>query len=89
MKLYVGNLAKEVTEEELNAIAVKFGTLTSSNLARERNGDSKGFAFLQFGTTEEAKSAIEGLNGREIGGRVLKVSEARNQVPTDPLGGRF
>ena len=89
MKLYVGNLAKEVTEEQLNAIAVKFGTLTSSNVARERSGESKGFAFLQFGTNEEANAAIEGLNGHEIGGRTLKVSEARNQVPTDPLGGRY
>lgn len=89
MKLYVGNLSKEVTEEELNAIAVKFGTLTSSNVARERNGDSKGFAFLQFGSIDEGKAAIAGLNGREIGGRAIKVAEARNQVPADPLGGRF
>ena len=89
MKLYVGNLPREVTEEQLNAIAVKFGTLTSSNVARERSGESKGFAFLQFGTNEEANAAIEGLNGHEIGGRTLKVSEARNQVPADPLGGRY
>lgn len=89
MKLYVGNLAKEVTEEQLNAVAVKFGTLTASNVARERSGESKGFAFLQFGTSEEANAAIEGLNGHEIGGRALKVSEARNQVPADPLGGRY
>lgn len=89
MKLYVGNLSREITEAELNALAVKFGTLRSSNIARERSGESKGFAFLEFGSTDEASAAMAGLNGREVGGRTLKVSQARNQTPVDPLGGRF
>ncbi|HUP46406.1 MAG TPA: RNA-binding protein [Thermoanaerobaculia bacterium] len=89
MKIYVGNLSRDITDAELAALAGKFGTLTSSNVARERNGDSKGFAFLQFGTSEEANAAIEGLNGSDAGGRILKVSPALNQAPVDPLGGRY
>ena len=89
MKLYVGNLAKEINEAELNALAVKYGALKSWSVARERNGDSKGFGFLEFTSTAEANAAIVGLNGREVGGRMLKVAEARNQVPADPLGGRY
>jgi cold-inducible RNA-binding protein len=89
VKLYVGNLSRETTEEELAALAGKFGTLTQSNVARERSGESKGFAFLHYTTIDEAKAAIDGLNGKEIGGRALKVTEARNQAPIDPLGGRF
>jgi RNA recognition motif-containing protein len=89
LKLYVGNLSSEVTDAELNALAVKFGELKASNVARDRSGSSKGFAFLEFGSAEEAKAAIDGLNGREIGGRMIKVSEARNQTPKDVLGGRY
>lgn len=89
MKIYVGNLSRDITDEQLAAFAGKFGVLTSSNVVRERNGDSKGFAFLQFGTSDEAKAAIAGLNGTDLGGRVLKVSSARDQAPVDPLGGRY
>lgn len=89
MKIYVGNLSKEITDAEFSALASKFGTLTQANVARERSGESKGFGFLQFGTAEEGRAAIQGLNGTEVSGRAIKVSEARNQAPVDPLGGKF
>jgi RNA recognition motif-containing protein len=89
MKLYVGNLSKEITDAQRTDLVVKFGTLTSSTVARERNsGDSKGFGFVEFGTSEEGKAAIAALNGMEFGGRTLKVSEARSQQK-DPLGGKY
>ena len=90
MKLYVGNLSKEITDAQLTDLAVKFGALKSSTVARERtSGDSKGFGFVEFNSNDEAKAAIVGLNGTEFGGRTLKVSEARSQTAKDPLGGKY
>ena len=89
MKIYVGNLSKEITDVQLSELAVPFGAVTSSVVARERAGESKGFAFVEFGRPEDAQAAIAGLNGKEIQGKLLKVSEARNQAPKDPLGGKY
>lgn len=90
MKIYVGNLSKELTDAQLSELAVPFGKLTSSAVARERHsGDSKGFGFVEFVTAEEARAAIVGLNGKEVGGQNLKVSEAKSQAPKDPLGGTY
>ena len=89
MKIYVGNLSKEITDEQLGELAGPFGTPSTSVVARERGGESKGFAFVEFAQAEEARAAIAGLNGKEVSGRVLKVSEARNQSPKDPLGGKY
>jgi len=90
MKLYVGNLSKEITDAQLTDLAVKFGALKSSTVARERtSGDSKGFGFVEFNNNDEAKAAIVGLNGTEFGGRTLKVSEAKSQTAKDPLGGKY
>ena len=89
MKLYVGNLPKQVTDAELLALASEFGAPTSSKVARERNGDSRGFGFLEFATPENATAALAGLHGREVAGSALKVSQAHNQTQVDPLGGRY
>ena len=78
MKLYVGNLSKQVTDAQLNELATPYGTLLSANVATEKDGGaSKGFGFLEFGSDDEAKAAITGLDGREIDGQALKVNEAR------------
>ncbi len=88
MKLYVGNLSKEITDAQLNDLVAPFGKPTSSNVARERtSGESKGFGFVEFGNAAEANAAITGLNGKEVSGLTLKVSEARSQK--DPLRGRY
>ena len=78
MKIYVGNLSKQVTDVQLNELASPYGKLVSANVATERSsGESKGFGFIEFGTDDEAKAAITGLNGRDVNGQALKVNEAR------------
>lgn len=78
MKVYVGNLSKQVTEAQLNELATPFGELESANVATDRaNGQSKGFGFLVYKTDEAAQAAISGLNGKDVQGQTLKVNEAR------------
>lgn len=78
MKLYVGNLSKQVTDAQLNDLALPYGSLTAANVATERkSGESKGFGFLEFTDADHARAAITGLNGREVNGQALKVNEAK------------
>ena len=78
MKVYVGNLSKQVTDTQLNELAKPYGTLLSANVATERNsGESKGFGFIEFNSDDEAKAAIAGLNGRDVNGLALKVNESK------------
>jgi cold-inducible RNA-binding protein len=78
MKVYVGNLSKQVTDAQLNDLAVPFGKLISANVATEKpGGPSKGFGFLEFSTDDEAHAAIKALDGRDVNGQVLKVNEAK------------
>jgi RNA recognition motif-containing protein len=78
MKLYVGNLSKQVTDAQLNELATPYGTPVSANVATERNsGESKGFGFIEFSTDDEAKAAITGLDGRDVNGQALKVNESK------------
>ncbi|HWW61984.1 MAG TPA: RNA-binding protein [Thermoanaerobaculia bacterium] len=78
MKLYVGNLSKQVTDAQLNELAVPYGTLVSANVATERSsGESKGFGFVEFSNADEARAAITGLDGRDVNGQALKVNEAK------------
>ena len=78
MKLYVGNLSKQVTDAQLNDLATPYGKLVSANVATERgSGESKGFGFVEFTNADEARAAITGLDGRDVNGQALKVNEAR------------
>jgi cold-inducible RNA-binding protein len=78
MKLYVGNLSKQITDAQLNDLAVPFGTLISATVATERSsGASKGFGFVEFTNADEARAAITGLDGRDVNGQALKVNEAK------------
>ena len=78
MKVYVGNLSKQITDAQLNDLAAPFGTLTSANVATERSsGASKGFGFLEYTNEDEARAAITGLDGRDVNGQALKVNESR------------
>lgn len=87
MKLYVGNLSKQITDAQLNDLAVPFGTVTSANVATERSsGASKGFGFVEFTSADEARAAMTGLDGKEVNGQALKVNEAK---PRDPSTTRF
>ena len=78
MKVYVGNLSKQVTDAQLKDLAVPFGKLVSANVATERSsGESKGFGFVEFSNADEARLAITGLDGKDVHGQALKVNEAK------------
>ena len=78
MKLYVGNLSKQVTDAQLRDLAVPYGTLVSANVAVERStGASKGFGFVEYDSQDEGRAAISGLDGRDVDGQMLKVNEAK------------
>ena len=87
MNIYVGNLSYEVTEEDLKQAFGAFGQVESINIIKDKySGESKGFGFVEMPAKAEAQSAIEGLNGKELKGRMLKVSEARPR--SESRGGR-
>lgn len=78
MKLYIGNLSKQVTDAQLAELAAPYGKVVSSNVATERmSGASKGFGFVEFSTAAEGQAAINGLNGRDVNGQALTVNESR------------
>ncbi len=77
-KLYVGNLAFQTTSQELQQMFAQAGTVESASVVEDREtGRSRGFAFVEMSSNEEAAAAIEQFNGKEIGGRPLKVNEAK------------
>jgi len=77
-KLYVGNLAYAVRDEDLNQAFGQFGTVTSAKVMMDRDtGRSKGFGFVEMGSDQEAQAAIAALNGKELAGRAMTVNEAR------------
>ncbi len=86
MKIYVGNLSYEVTEEDLRQEFRAFGEVTSVSVITDRDsGRSKGFAFVEMATKSEAEAAITGLNGKTLKDRTIVVNEARPR--TDNRGG--
>ncbi|MEO8122911.1 MAG: RNA-binding protein [Burkholderiales bacterium] len=77
-KLYVGNLAYAVRDEELQQAFGQYGSVTSAKVMMDREtGRSKGFGFVEMGTDAEAQAAISGLNGQALEGRAIVVNEAR------------
>lgn len=77
-KLYVGNLAYSVRDEDLNEAFSRFGQVSSAKVMMDREtGRSKGFGFVEMGSDADAQSAINGLNGQAISGRAVVVNEAR------------
>ena len=77
MKLYVGNLPFSVTEKELQELFSAFKPSEVTLIADKFSGRSKGFGFVTIDDNEQAKKAIEEMNGKDVQGRELKVSEAR------------
>ena len=77
-KLYVGNLPFEITDEEIKSAFAPFGNVAEVNIIKDKfSGRSRGFAFVEMSSDEEAQKAVEGLNDTEMGGRKLVVNEAR------------
>lgn len=78
MKIHMGNLSKDISDAQLGDLVREFGAYESAEVAKDRaSGESRGFGFVVFTSDDDAKKAIEGLNGKEVNGSVLKVSEAR------------
>lgn len=88
--IYVGNLAFSATDDDLRTKFGQFGEVASVNIIMDREtGRSRGFAFVEMASADEASAAIENLNGQPIAGRNVTVNEARPREPrTDGGGGR-
>ena len=88
-KLYVGNLAFQTSSQDLQQLFAQAGTVESAQIIEDRDtGRSKGFAFVEMSTEDEAAAAISQFNGKEVGGRALKVNEARPKENRSGGGGR-
>src|SRR5262250_1290856 len=84
-KLYVGNLAFQTTSQELQDLFAQAGTVESASVVEDRmTGRSRGFAFVEMASPEDATAAVEQLNGKEFGGRNLTVNEARPRTDRGP-----
>ncbi len=78
MKVYVGNLAATIDDAQFKDLVTPFGTPETVNLIKDRvTGTSRGFGFVEFQNDDQAKATIAGLNGKEVGGKVLKVNESQ------------
>lgn len=88
-KLYVGNLAYSIRDEDLQQSFSQFGTVTSAKVMMDRDtGRSKGFGFVEMSSAQEASAAIQALNGQSVEGRPLVVNEARPREER-PAGGGY
>ena len=78
MNIYVGNLSREVTEEDLRKAFEAFGEVTSAKIIADKfSGEPRGFGFVEMSAKGEAQTAITDLNGKDLKGRTLNVNEAR------------
>lgn len=77
MKIFIGNLAPEVNEEDLKQAAEAYGELNSVSLTTDETGQSKGFGFVELDNSEQGQALIQGLNGKDLKGQALRVNESR------------
>ena len=88
MKIYVGNLSYEVTEDELRTVVEQFGQVESVAIIKDKySGQSKGFGFVEMASQTEGQAAIDGLNGTELKGKSINVNEARPRTEGRSGGG--
>jgi cold-inducible RNA-binding protein len=86
--LFVGNLSFQTTESDLRALFEPFGQITRVHMAMDREtGRARGFGFVEMANDDEAKKAIAALDGKELGGRNVKVNEARPKEKSGPPSG--
>lgn len=89
-KLYVGNLPYSATDQILTDTFSQFGTVETAKVVIDRETSrSKGFAFVEMSSSAEAADSISKLNGYQIDGRSIKVSEAKPQAPRESSRGRY
>lgn len=80
MKMYVGNLSYDTTKQDLDTLFSRFGTVTDVHMPTDRDtGRVRGFAFVTMDSKQAMDSAISSVNGSDVGGRTLKVNEARSR----------
>jgi RNA recognition motif-containing protein len=88
MNIYVGNLSREVTDEELRKEFEAFGKVESVNIIKDKySGQSRGFGFVEMPAKAEGQAAITGLKGKVLQGRTIDVSEARPRTEGGSRGG--
>jgi len=88
MNIYVGNLSSATTEDELRAAFEAFGQVTSASIIKDKfSGESRGFGFVEMPSKEEAQAAIDKMNGQDLNGQPIRVSEARPKTERRPGGG--
>ena len=84
-KLYVGNISFQTKDEDLQKLFEPFGTVVSVKVITDRDtGRSRGFAFVEMETEEQAEEAIAGLNGKEAQGRTLRINIAKEKTERPP-----
>ncbi len=89
-KLFVGNLPFSINDSSLASLFAEAGTVESAKVITDRDtGRSKGFGFVEMSSDQEASESITKLNGRDMDGRALTVSEAKPQAPRESRGGGF
>jgi RNA recognition motif-containing protein len=89
MNIYVGDLSYDVSTEDLRQAFEAYGEVSSANIIKDKySGQSRGFAFVEMPNGGEAQAAIENLNGKELSGRQIKVSEARPRADRGGSGRR-
>lgn len=83
-KLFIGNISFSVDDSALNELFAGFGTVSSARVVTDKHsGRSRGFGFVEMGSDSEASAAINGLNGKDVAGREMSVSEAKPQAPRE------
>ncbi|AHF16673.1 RNA recognition motif domain-containing protein [Niabella soli] len=88
MNIYVGNLSWNLKDQDLQNLFAPYGEVTSAKIVSDKfTNRSKGFGFVEMATDEEAKAAIEALNGTEVDGRNIVVNESRPKEGGNSGGG--
>jgi RNA recognition motif-containing protein len=88
MNIYVGNISRTVTEQDLKEAFEAFGAVQSAAIIKDKfSGESRGFGFVEMPNKEEGDKAIAGLNGKDLKGRTLTVNEARPRTDRPRTGG--
>jgi len=89
MNIYVGNLSFDVSEENLQTAFSAFGQVSSATIVKDKySGQARGFGFVEMPDSNEARTAITNLNGKELNGRQMNVNEARPRTDRGGSGGR-
>lgn len=88
MNIYIGNLAHQATDADLRQAFEAFGEVASANVIKDKySGESRGFGFVEMPDKTQAQAAIQGLNGKDLKGRNMNVSEAKPRTDAPRTGG--